>query len=81
MIQSASFLKNQSVASFCILHEISWLKFSLQHWLSWWALVNSYTLATDEGSNILVLKLVLQMLLSKALRCKLTMAHLQSGTK
>ena len=40
-----------------MLHEKnSWLKFSLQHWLSWWALVNSYTYATDKGSNILVLK-------------------------
>ena len=44
--QSASFLQNQLVAGFWMLREKNRLKFSLRHYLSWWALltlVNSYT--------------------------------------
>ena len=37
--QSASWLKNQSLAGFLMLHEKKRLKFSLLHYLSWWPLL------------------------------------------
>ena len=39
--QSASCLKNQSLAGFWMLHEKNRLKFSLRHYLSWWPLLTA----------------------------------------